>query len=427
MPQRTKNASNFMELSHFAAAVCGTLIMEKTMSIEVDTVSPNAATRAPLPPVEKARASSVGAAQAMQSPFEMTDGRSEQAGIGQWVFNHKHSFSADNPLAWYGIRNVLNNMVSIVGLMATIVPVRMGMGHVAKWAETKGMLKTQGVFGNNVLQNSLGVGVSFATFRTMYKMGQRAYDRVFIKPDDASETSQAIHDLPKNWWKDFKQIAPAEYPATMVAGFGLVGIRAAFTPTALDKANHWKDVTACAALAYPVFFEITENLGRTFQLQRGYTTEETNEHINKDKQTLGTFLTRQVPGVAAGIVPYIHFNNIAYRSTGRQASYKIGATAHGIDSFGKAFWKERPYQFFWMFSLGRDLYFDAYDKLFGVPKSAVTTASRKIYKQHEYDNTSATLDADESKGMSQPFSQVHQIASHEKAIGQLHPVTSPTI
>ncbi len=385
------------------------------MITQVNKVSNADAARAPLPPVEQSRTPHVAIGQGPQSPFEMTDARGEQGGLGQWVFNHKQSFSHDNPLAWYGIRNVLNNMVSIVGLMATIVPVRMGMGHAAKWAESQGMAKTQAFFGNPILQNSLGVGVSFSTFRTMYKMGQRAYDRVFIESEDASETSKAIHDVPQNWWKDFKQIAPAEYPATMIAAFGLVGIRAAFTPTAPDlAANHWKDVAACAAVAYPVFFEITENLGRNLQLNRGYTTEDTNEHINKDKQTFGTFITRQVPGVAAGIIPYIGVNNVWYRKTGRQASYKMGATAQGIDSFGKAFWKERPFQAFWMFSLGRDLYFDAYDKLFGAPKSAITTATASHDQSKPHDNALASLHTEALPVAQTPSAQVYDVTDIAK-------------
>jgi hypothetical protein len=210
----TKKPNKFIELSHLKGASYGKLIMEKTMSTQVEPVRNTANARAPLPPVEKSRALNASAPPALQSPFAMTDARGEQSGLGNWVFNHKSSFSRDNPLAWYGVRNVANNMVSIVGLMATIVPVRMGMGHVAKWADARGMAKTQAFFSNTVLQNSLGVGASFATFRTLYKMGQRAYDRVFINPDDASETTQAINDLPHNWWKDFKQIAPAEFPAT---------------------------------------------------------------------------------------------------------------------------------------------------------------------------------------------------------------------
>lgn len=289
--------------------------------------------------------------------------------LGRWVHEHKAQFSKDSPAAWYGIRNVANNMVSILGLMATIVPVRMGMGHVAKWADGKGMKNVQGFFSNGILQNSIGVGVSFSTFRTLYKMGQRAYDRVFVDPTNADQTTQAIHDLPKNWVADFKQIAPAEYPATMIASFGLVGIRAAFTPARPDlPQNHWKDVAACALAAYPVFFEITEHLGRDFQLARGYNTEKTNEHIYKDNQTLGEFFTRQMPAVAAGIVPYIGLNNLAYRKTGRQLCYNTAQVAAGvkqIDGFKSAMWKERPYELFFLYSLGRDLYYDAYDKFTG--------------------------------------------------------------
>ena len=286
-----------------------------------------------------------------------------------WIYQNQSRFGRDNPLAWYGIRNVANNMVAITGLMATIVPTRMAMGYAAKWAHGKGYQSLSAVLSNNFAQNALGVGVSFSTFRTLYKMGQRGYDRVFVTPKSEEQTAQALQATPKNLWRDFWQIAPAEYPATMTAALALVGIRQGITRGAPElPQNYWKDIAGCALVAYPVFFELTEHMGRALQLQRGYNNEATNEHIHKDKQSVGEFLTRQLPAVATGIVPYIAFNNLAYRKTGRQLSFNAVQRAAGkttIDGFWPAFWKERPYQFFWMYTLGRDLYMDAYDALTG--------------------------------------------------------------
>lgn len=345
------------------------------------------------------------------SPFDENAALRQQAsGLGRWVFDHRQQFSQQNPLAWYGARNVLNNIVSIFGLMATIVPVRAGMGKVARWADGRGYQKTQQFFSNAVLQNMLGVGVSFATFRTLYKMGQRAYDRVFIAPEDSAQTSQAIRDLPKNWLADFTQVAPAEYPATMIAAVPLVGIRAAITPVGQELKQHMlKDNVACALLAYPAFFEVTEYLGRSFQLARGYNTKETNEHLNKDKQSLGEFLTRQVPGVAAGIVPYIAANSTWYRQSGRQLSYnhiQLGRGVKEVDSFGKAFWKERPYQVFWMFSLGRDLYFDLYDKVTGRSKQA---EAKGVESHVRRSHSASTVDFTRSPVADKPDSTVGHI------------------
>ena len=301
--------------------------------------------------------------------------KSHVSGVGKWVFDHKKSFSQDNPLAWYGIRNILNNMVAILGLLVAIVPVRAGMGKIAQLAHGKegeivgGVRKAiENGFGNPTLQNMAGVGVSFSTFRTMYKAWQRSYDRVFGDPKSAEEATQAIADLPKNIWKDIKQIAPVEFPATMTAAVALVGIRNAVNggPPSLPE-NHWRDVAGCAFLAYPVFFEMTERLGRDWQLLRGYKDPKTNEHINKDKMTMGEFLTRQVPGIAAGIIPYIGFNNLWYRSTKRQVTYNkatadaINAGKQKVDGFFSAAWKERPFELFFLYTAGRDLYFDLYD------------------------------------------------------------------
>jgi hypothetical protein len=134
---------------------------------------------------------------------------------------------------------------------------------------------------------------------------------------------------------------------------------------------------------------------------------------------LGTFLTRQVPGIAAGIIPYIAVNNLWYRKSGqRQLSYNASQIERGIkkiDGFGAAFWKERPYQAFWMFSLGRDLYFDAYDKLFGMPKSAITTASRA--RNDAYGDLASLDVAPASNTEHIPSSQVSDVTEHHKALG----------
>jgi hypothetical protein len=333
---------------------------------------------------------------------------------GTWAFAHKSDFTRENPIAWYGLRNVVNNMIGIVGLMATIVPVRMGLGHIARWADGKGMQKTQQFFSNPVLQNILGVGFSFATFRTSYKIGQRNYDRVFTNAENAEESSEAISNLGKNIWEDFKQIVPSEYPATMLAAIPLVGIRYAFTPRGVElPKNHWKDVAACALLAYPAFFEVTDRLNESFQKSRGYTTQDKNEHLGRSDMSVGEFFTRQLPGVAAGIVPYIGFNNLAYRKTGRQLSFnttQLDRGARQIDGFFSGFWKERPYQLFWMFSLGRDLYFDAYDALTGTTPTLTDTQTGKKIR----DSSSSAMHAPET-----PATQVHVLDSTRD--GQLTP------
>lgn len=305
----------------------------------------------------------------------------EVSPFANWAFEHKAAFSKQSPLAWYGIRNVMSNMAGICGLMATIVPVRMAMGHGAKWAEAKGWNILSEELSRPMWQNSVGVGVSFGTFRTIYKTCQRNYDDLFVRPTTKQETQQAWQDLPHKTWENIKQIAPVEYPVTMAGAFALVGIRSAivgqmpaetlakkkFGEIIRDK-NVVRDMIGCGFFAYPAFFEITDRFGRAGQLQRGYSDPYHNESIGRDKVGVSEYIKRQVPGIAAGILPYIAFNTWGIHNVGRQNSYNTLQRAAGntkIDGYLSGVWQERPYQFFWMFSLGRDVYFDIYDKLTG--------------------------------------------------------------
>ena len=311
------------------------------------------------------------------------------SGIGQWAFDHRASFSKQSPVAWYGIRNVVANMTGIAALIGVIVGVRKGMGHGAQWAQEAGHTFLSNELSRVYTQNAVGVGASFATFRTVYKMFQRSYDDVFVKPKSAEESSAAISNMPHKLWQDFKQIGVVEYPVTMIGGFVLVGIRSgiagAIPKETLAKKNFLevvkdkhiqRDIAGCALFGYPAFFEIIERLGGSWQKERGFDDAATNEHRNKHKQGMKETFLRQIPGVAAGIVPYIALNSWGYHNGGRQLSFNTAQreaaaaanTVAKIDSFGAAYKKEMPYQYFWTFSLGRDLYFDAYDKLTGKRK-----------------------------------------------------------
>lgn len=310
------------------------------------------------------------------APAENTDHAASTSSnaLGRWAFAHRDAFSQQSPLAWYGLRNVLVNMVSIAGLMAVIVPLRKAMGHGAQWAESRGYKILSEELSRNMWQNALGVGASFATFRTLYKAQQRSYDDLFVRPKSAGEASDAAQALPGKFLSNLWQIATVELPTTMLGAFALVGIRTGIAgATANPKhpvfnKDAIRDIAGCAIFAYPAFFEICEHLQRAYQLKRGYQDPYHNEHINKDKQSMGEFFARQLPAVSAGIIPYIAFNTWGYSKTGRQLSFNTSQRAAGIrtiDSFWSAYKKEIPYQFFWMYTLGRDLYYDAFDKLTG--------------------------------------------------------------
>ena len=311
-------------------------------------------------------------------------------GAGQWAFDHRASFSKQSPVAWYGIRNVLANMTGIAALMGVVVGVRQGMGHGAQWAQKAGHSFLSNELSRVYTQNAVGIGASFATFRTVYKTFQRSYDDVFIKPKSAEESSAAISNMPNKLWQDFKQVGAVEYPVTMIGGFVLVGIRAGiagalpaetvakknFMEVVKDK-NVQRDMIGCGLFAYPAFFEIIERMGGSWQKELGFNNASNNEHRDKHKQGMKETFLRQIPGVAAGIFPYIALNTWGYHNSGRQLSFNAvqrdvaaaAKTTAKIDSFAAAYTKEMPYQYFWTFSLGRDLYFDAYDKLTGKRKA----------------------------------------------------------
>lgn len=364
---------NFTQLSHFS---CENLLQSNMKhSMNIPTQNPFAIASAPEAPAPNSAPN-----QADDRP-PASSAQGQVTGLGQWVFNHRASFSKQNPVAWYGVRNVMSNMAGIAGLITVIVGVRKGMGHGAQWAEKNGHQFLSNELSRTYTQNALGVGLSFATFRTIYKTCQRAYDSLFIKPQNAEQASDAVSNLPKKLWSDFKQIGVVEYPVTTIGGFVLVGIRGSiageFPKESAAKTKYLdilkdkhtqRDIAGCAFFAYPAFFEIIEHMGGAWQKKRGYTDKDHNEHVNKDQQGMKETFFRQIPAVAAGIFPYIATNTWAIRNMGRQHSYNTNQRAAGIkeiDSFTKGYYKEMPYQYFWMYSLGRDLYYDAYDKLTG--------------------------------------------------------------
>lgn len=360
---------------------------------------------------------SVAEAMPVAKPDTTPAANGHVSGAGQWVFNNHASFGKESPVAWYGVRNVVANMVGIAGLIGVIVGVRKGMGHGAQWAEKKGYNFLSNEFSRTYTQNALGVGASFATFRTIYKTFQRSYDDVFVRPKNAEEASQAVTDLPKKLWQNFKQIGVVEYPVTMIGGFVLVGIRSGiagalpketvakknFLDVIRDKHTQ-RDIAGCALFAYPAFFEVIEHLGGAWQKNRGYKDPYHNEHVNKDKQGMKETFIRQIPGVAAGIVPYIAFNSWAHQNIGRQFSYHTvqrDAGIKAVDKFATAYRKEMPFQYFWMYTLGRDMYFDAYDKLTGKAKEA---------------GSHAALPSAHADVAMIPSSKVEQVDTHGKAV-----------
>ena len=185
---------------------------------------------------------------------------------GKW--SHQHKATMTNPLSWYGIRNIVNALVALTALSAVVVPVRSGLSHIGAKAATTGFTGSKSVdtflehtAGDPKFQQIIGIGLSFATFRTFFKVWKKNYDRIFTNSDSEQESAEAITNLPLNIAKDFGDIAPLEYPSTVAAAFPLVAIRSWMGGPA--QPHSLKDAL-WSVPAYIAFFEMTERLFHGF-------------------------------------------------------------------------------------------------------------------------------------------------------------------
>lgn len=324
--------------------------------------------------------------------------------LGKWAFAHKDAMSND-PLPWYGIRNAMASALGITVLVTIHVPMKFGFSKIkratAALETAEGAARKDGrnflvkaihkVAGNSLFENSFITGVSFAGFRTGYKLWQRNYDRLFVKPGSEEEAKEAVEAIPHKIAKDLRYLAPVEFPATMMAAFPLVAIRSGFRfsgnpegMTAADiskgKDSRIKDVIGCIP-AYAAFFEFGERMFDDFQTRRGYPkNEHSHSHVKgilppeeqaKEKKPYDAMLEDtparmyfyKVASVAAGIVPYIAWSRYAQNNLGWQMKTKTATQAS--DRFWKAWTKEQGmYQGFALYTVGSELVRNNIDKMF---------------------------------------------------------------
>lgn len=316
--------------------------------------------------------------------------------VGKWSYAHKDAMNSALPN--YLIRNALNASIALAALTAVIVPVRLGLSSLAtasreagKFTGFEGLDKAiHAVSSDKNVQAIAGVGLSFSTFRTLFKTGKRNYDRIF-GDKSAHDNAVAFHDLPRNIFNDLKEIAPVEFPATCIAAIPLVTARNAFGGAA--QPSTMRDIIGCVP-AYTVFFEATE------RLYSGFANDQSALHgiykeaqptpksaDPKDRKPYAEFTEdtpvrlafRKLPAVALGIAPYIALNRRAYLNQAKElvgeekATVPLGGMqtadneALGLkrDTFRSAYNKEiKPFLMFPAYTVISEAWMSNYDKLF---------------------------------------------------------------
>ncbi len=317
--------------------------------------------------------------------------------VGTWAFAHKDQMNGVLPN--YLIRNAANASIALAGLTAVIVPVRLGFNALVEATKNgkafTGFSKLDGVLNKIAKEPSvpaiLGVGLSFSTFRTLFKTGKRNYDRVF-GDNSAHDNAVSFHDLPRNIIKDIKAIAPHEFPATCFAAIPLVMIRNGFGgPTK----GMTRDIIGSIP-AYTVFFEMTERMYSGFAKDQSALkgiykeTAPTAKHEHdKDRKPYAAFTEdtpvrfafRKLPAVALGIAPYIALNRTMYEHQAKTiygkeklteiieksnlSKVQLGGMNPTQDNYRTAYGKEiKPFLMFPAFTMISEAWVSNYDKLF---------------------------------------------------------------
>ncbi len=344
--------------------------------------------------------------------------KSDVTGVGNWAFKHRKEF-VDNPVGWYGIRNGVNAAVALAGLTTVIVPVRHGMKGIGKLINpTMEKSGARALASHPMLEMMVGVGLSFATFRTMFKVWKRNYDRIFTNAKNPEDSSHAIHDLPKNIWHDFKEIAPIEYPATTIAAVPLVAIRGGFGGG--SQKSDLQDMIGSVP-AYTLFFETTERVYRGFGkdesavegIFRHSEAKGPEDKPDHGKKAYATFtedtpvrlLLRKVPAVALGIMPYIYLNRNMYKKQGGTEIPNEGGMK-ADDTMWQSWKKEiMPYEMFPAYTMLSEWWLNTYDGAFD-------------RLQRKYDETQLVRDRDSLKNPvinTLTVAQAHEDASRDES------------
>ena len=320
--------------------------------------------------------------------------------FGVWAHEHKDEMNSD--IARYGIRNGLNAAVALGGLTAVIVPVRHAFAKIAESAGNgtftgfekldKGIEKICSEKKKSMVPMMVGVGLSFSTFRTLFKVGKRNYDRLF-SDESPEDSAKSFHDLPLNIMKDIEEIAPIEFPATCIAAVPLVAIRNGLGGMAQ---THTRDVLGSVP-AYVAFFELTERLysgfGKDQSALKGIFQEAAPTPKSKDDRDRLPYAAftedsptrlafRKLPAIALGIAPYIVLNRKMYarnaiKEMGEESIAKEitegtinyaeqrGGMKAGGESFATSYGKEiKPFMMFPAYTMISEAWMSNYDKLF---------------------------------------------------------------
>lgn len=254
----------------------------------------------PLPPVPLAQ-------EEKNAPSLAPDSLSDK--LGHWAFRHKDFFQSGTGSILF--RNFLRTMVAIVPYAFVNIASQHFFHRTMNRENAPKLGFLTGIFegGNRIMQNTVTIALSFTTFRTVSKIWNNNYDRIF-RANSADEAVAAIRDLPKNMVKDATDIGPRELSATGLAAVTLGAVRSGLsTPTPL---THMREYSA-NALGYAAFFPVTDALYKGFegrQKSKEADAEDLDAEHGKEvaistTDTFSKVVFRNAASVFIAAVPYI--------------------------------------------------------------------------------------------------------------------------
>jgi hypothetical protein len=298
--------------------------------------------------------------------------------LGNWAYDHKPFFqSTTGSLAF---RNAARTLTAIFPYLLVNVGAQHFFHHtVDKGKNLLGSQTLTKLFKPKIMQQAVGIALSFTTFRSFCKVWQNNYDRIF-GAKTADEAADAIGNLPVNAMRDATHIVLSELAATGLSAITLAAIRTGLKtpepPGILHPVgkNYVNDYLA-NALGYTVFFEASDRLYSVFnknhfngQYKGGTLPEDVNQQREKASHAKYDTFTEDSPlrvvfrngaSVFVAALPYIALQRLANSKTG---NYQPGKNSYWKDVLhvGTKSW-EIPFA---VFTVGIEGFQRAYDKLF---------------------------------------------------------------
>jgi hypothetical protein len=322
--------------------------------------------------------------QFVDKPKEKATAHSGVSGaLGNFAYAHKDFFQHN-----LAFRNFARTLTAI----APYVFVNVGVQHL--FQRTVGSGKNFGKYLTPILkhpitQSTAAIAFSFTTFRSVSKLWNASYDRIFgaQSPDEAAE---AISALPANIAHDAVAIVPSEFAASGLSAITLAAVRGSLKTPEPPMVNgvakkwavgeHYANDWLANSLGYTVFFEASDRLYSAFnpkhpngQYTNGTVPDDGKPDTKYDSFTDDTparVAFRNGASVFMAALPFIAMQRFANFKTG---GYNPAKNSYLTDvKHGLLAW-ELPFA---VFTSGVELWQRNYDKLFDKLKAKDTAQER---------------------------------------------------